>query len=147
MKGFYSFLFLVITQPVLSQDSTSQILFDGKIYSTLKEVSGIVLNGNSYEPIPFVSVSVRGKNIFTQTDIDGVFTISATKEDTLYFNSAGFIAQNYVVTEKEIVLLLLEDRKIRLEPPHIPNMGKTVIYSSETVSKREIRKRRKRKGF
>lgn len=144
MQCFYSFLFLVITQLLFSQDSTSQILFEGKIYSSEKKISGIVLDGNSYEPMPFVSVSIRGKNKFTQTDIDGIFTISATINDTLFINSAGFIAQNYSITENEIVLLLLEDRKIRLEPPHIPNMGKKVIYSGETFSKREIRKRQKR---
>ena len=53
-----------------------------------QEVSGTVTDGS--EPIPGVSVIVKGTTNGTTTDFDGNYTISANNGDILVFSYVGF---------------------------------------------------------
>lgn len=58
---------------------------------TTIRVQGIVRDGSSKEPIPFVSVAIKGTKIGVQTDLMGRFSMRTTTEgDTLQVTSVGY---------------------------------------------------------
>lgn len=52
-------------------------------------ITGTVTDGTE-EPLPGVSVLVKGTSTGTATDIDGNFTIRASKGDVITFSYIGF---------------------------------------------------------
>lgn len=67
-------------------------------YSQNRSITGR-LTDDSGEPLPGVSVVIKGTTTGTQTDLDGVYSISAPIGSTLVFSYVGFEAQEIVVTE------------------------------------------------
>uniref|UniRef100_UPI00374D5834 TonB-dependent receptor n=1 Tax=Aestuariivivens insulae TaxID=1621988 RepID=UPI00374D5834 len=61
-----------------------------------QEVSGTVIDDSS-QPLPGVSVVVKGTTSGTITDFDGNFSISANNGDVLVFSYVGFETQEIVV--------------------------------------------------
>ena len=62
-----------------------------------QSVSGAVTDDTS-QPIPGVTVVVKGTTTGTTTDFDGNYTISANNGDTLVFSYVGYEAQEVVVS-------------------------------------------------
>ncbi|MDB4277983.1 TonB-dependent receptor, partial [Gammaproteobacteria bacterium] len=62
-----------------------------------QSVSGIVTDDTS-QPIPGVSVVIKGTTTGTSTDFDGNYTIKANNGDTLVFSYVGYEAQEVAVT-------------------------------------------------
>ncbi|MBF6642034.1 carboxypeptidase-like regulatory domain-containing protein [Flavobacterium sp. J49] len=92
-------------EPVKTEQTDNRML--GKFIITPKseevKVSGIVKDSTG--PLPGAVVLIKGSNTFTQTDIDGKFTIKAKKGDTLVFNYVGYGSEEIIVnnTETEII--------------------------------------------
>ena len=82
----------------------------GKIFAQNLPVRGIVLDNNN-QPLPGVSVTIKGTTSGTITGVEGRFTISVDKGQTLVFQSIGFIAQEVAVTETYISVQLAPDTK------------------------------------
>lgn len=61
-----------------------------------KTISGKVTDRDG-NPLPDVSVHVKGKNTMTSTNSKGVFSITALPADSLEFTSVGFTAVTYAV--------------------------------------------------
>jgi len=61
-----------------------------------QSVSGIVTDDTS-QPIPGVSVVIKGTTTGTSTDFDGNYTIKANNGDTLVFSYVGYEAQEVTV--------------------------------------------------
>ena len=82
----------------------------GKLSAQSLTVRGIVLdNGN--QPIPGVTVTVQGTTRGTITGVEGRFTISADKGQTLIFKSIGFVTQEAVVNDVNVSVQLQNDTK------------------------------------
>ena len=62
-------------------------------------LSGTLLDDNSL-PIPGASIMVKGKNIGTQTDFDGNYSINCEVGDVLIFTYIGFASKEVKVTSK-----------------------------------------------
>jgi TonB-linked SusC/RagA family outer membrane protein len=72
-------------------------------------VSGKVIDEGG-EPIPGVTVLVRGTTIGVITDIDGDYTLEVAEESVLRFSFIGFIAQEVSVGNQSVIdVTLLED--------------------------------------
>ena len=82
----------------------------GKLAAQNLPVRGIVLDNNN-EPLPGVSVIIKESNKGTITGVEGRFTISVDKGQTLVFRSIGFVAQEVVVNESYISVTLVQDTK------------------------------------
>ena len=70
-----------------------------------QNVSGVVTDDTS-QPIPGVSVVVKGTATGTSTDFDGNYSISASNGDTLVFSYVGYEAQEIVVTDNSLDVIL-----------------------------------------
>src|ERR1044071_5014749 len=62
----------------------------------VQEIKGTVTDSKG-SPATGVTVQVRGKNIGTQTDANGRFTIKAPSNAVIDFSAIGFVAQEMKV--------------------------------------------------
>jgi len=90
---FYSFLFaILLALPVLAQSGN---------------VSGTVVGADG-QPVPGVSVIVKGTNTGTTTDFDGKYTVAAASDATLVFSYVGYDTKEVEVNGKSTVDVTLQ---------------------------------------
>src|ERR1700684_3786969 len=74
-------------------------LFCSNLFAQNTAVRGIVLDNNG-QPLPGVSVTVKGTTRGTITGIEGRFTLSAQKGETLVVRIIGFETQEQVIGDE-----------------------------------------------
>lgn len=72
-------------------------------------VTGKVTGAADGEPIPGVSVVVKGTTIGTITTIEGTYSINASTNDVLVFSFIGMQPQQVIVTSEVVNVTLTED--------------------------------------
>ena len=70
-----------------------------------QNVSGVVKD-NTSEPIPGVSVVIKGTTTGTTTDFDGNYALSANKGDVLVFSYVGYETQEVAVSGNQLNVTL-----------------------------------------
>lgn len=76
-------LLILFYLPSLAQESP-------KPATRIYQLSGVVLNVNNEEPVPFARVRVNSSRRRTTCNEDGFFSIPVVQGDTLYFSSLGY---------------------------------------------------------
>ncbi len=77
-----------------------------------KRITGKVTSAEDGLPLPGVSVKIKGKEVATQTSVDGVYAINAQSGDVLVFTFLGTITQERTIgAENSINLALRQDAK------------------------------------
>ncbi len=61
------------------------------------QISGTLLDAESLEPLPFVSVLIRNSNRGTVANADGFFTLLAQTGDTIQFSIVGYMPTQLLV--------------------------------------------------
>ena len=107
----------------------SALLLSFKVSSQTLSVKGTVLSEESGQPIPGVTVIIKGTSIGTTTDFDGFYTIDATMETILVFSYIGLEEVELTVTEP-IHNILMKENLIGLD--------EIVVVGYGTVKKREL---------
>jgi TonB-linked SusC/RagA family outer membrane protein len=72
-----------------------------------QDISGVVRDEHG-ETVPFVSVSIREKNLHTATDFDGKFSINAVAGDRIVFTAIGFEKQELVIGNSQTLNIVLK---------------------------------------
>ncbi len=113
--------------------------YDGKPERTNFALSGKIIDKATGENLPFASVSVFGKKLGTQTNVDGYFTLLKVPTDTvtILVNYMGFKLTRYFMSPK----VPLSGLTIELEPD-LQELGEVtitgerteVLQASETIS-------------
>ncbi|NDV95120.1 TonB-dependent receptor [Dysgonomonas sp. 521] len=75
-------------------------------------VSGTVISQTDEEPLPGVTVTVKGTTTATMTDVDGTYTINAANGQTLVFSCVGFSAVEATVNKRVINISMTEDSRL-----------------------------------
>lgn len=89
---------------LLVPDGSSENLIESIAFQTADQ---FIIKGRVYdrsEPpsaLPGVSIGIKGGSTGTATDIDGYFTIQASRNDVLVFSMLGFIPVEHIVTRNE----------------------------------------------
>lgn len=104
-------------------------LFSVNVCSQVINVKGVVKDSASGEVLPGVSVSVKGTNIGTETDFDGVYNIKVEKGAVLVFNYLGFEQLEITVTDSNIDASLKESAE---------TLDEIVVIGYGTQSKKEV---------
>ena len=92
-------------------------------------VTGTVLDANTQEALPGVSILIKGTTSGTVTDIDGKFSINVTAKDILVFSYVGYLDEEITVgIQTEISLNLV---------PNIIGLDEVVVVGYG-VQKKEI---------
>lgn len=76
----------------------------GSLFAQTVEVTGIVRD-ESNQPIPGVSVLIKGTNKGTQTQIDGSYILKADKNQTLVFSYIGYTGTEAVIASDSRVVV------------------------------------------
>ncbi|MEO8087953.1 MAG: carboxypeptidase-like regulatory domain-containing protein [Bacteroidota bacterium] len=90
MKKILSLLFLLCSLSVFSQTERN---------NDLVQFSGVVVAGDSLEPIPFTSIMVRNSYHGTVSDVYGFFSFVARMKDTIEFSAIGFRHAVFIVPD------------------------------------------------
>lgn len=81
-----------------------------KLFAQNLSVHGIVLDNNN-QPLPGVTVSIKGTGKATTTGSTGRFTIPADKGQILIFSSVGYVLQEMRIVEPNLSVQLQPDHK------------------------------------
>ena len=124
MKNYLLICFLFLGNFVFSQES---------------KVSGTVLDNQS-QPIPGVSVAIKGTNKGTITNFDGEYSVEASLGQTLVFNFIGFDDREVVIDRTLIDIQMVAGTmlgEVVLTGSRSPN--RTVIESAVPVDVLDIK--------
>ncbi|MBL7744577.1 MAG: TonB-dependent receptor plug domain-containing protein, partial [Chitinophagaceae bacterium] len=106
-------------------------------FAQSKKVSGKILNDEA-KPIPGVSVTIKGKQTGTQTNVDGEYSIDAAEGDVLVFSATGFTTLEVKVGTNQTIDLSLETKVSELDAVVVTGYGtqkrKEVTGAVSTVS-------------
>jgi TonB-linked SusC/RagA family outer membrane protein len=91
------------------------------------KVSGVVTAKSDGQPLPGVSIGIKGSTAGTQTDVLGKFTINANANDVLRVSYIGFATQDITVTNSSTALQI-----VLLEAPNSLN---EVVVTALNISK------------
>ncbi len=84
-------------------------------------ITGKVADENG--PLPGTNVTIKGTTRGTVTDMDGVFSLSATPTDTLVFSYIGYYTQSVAVGNKKSINVLLRADNADLDEVVIVGYG------------------------
>lgn len=86
-----------------------------------KTVSGTITENGL--PLPGVSVTVKGTTKGTQTDMNGKYSISASKGEALVFSYIGFVTQTITVGATNSINVVMVEGGTELDVVEIVNTG------------------------
>jgi TonB-linked SusC/RagA family outer membrane protein len=133
MKKITVFLFCLIFASV------------GALLAQNVQVSGVVTDAADGEPLPGVSVVVKGARTSTLTDANGRYTVSVPGDATLVFSFVGLKTQEQAVSGRAVIDVALEGDVTKLEDVVVVAYGtalrEAITGSVSTVSARSIEKR------
>ena len=107
----------------------SLIILGFKGHGQNLKVNGTVLSEESGQPIPGVSIVIKGSSIGTSTDFDGLYTINVAKGETLVFSYLG-------MEEIEIIVNTASNNVLMKES--VTGLDEIVVVGYGTVKKREL---------
>jgi TonB-linked SusC/RagA family outer membrane protein len=103
-------------------------IYDASSQGEVK-VTGRVTD-NDGEPLPGVTIIVKGTSSGTITDLDGMYELTAMSDATLQFSFIGFEAQSVTVAGRTIIDVVLQMDTRQL--------GEVVAIGYGTVKKRDL---------
>ena len=100
-----------------------------------KNITGVVTEIETGEPIPGVSIVVQGTTRGTATDIDGQFNLSVNEDDVLVVSFVGFLTQEVPVAGNTNFTIAMEPDVVGLEEVVVVGYGvqKKKLVTGATV--------------
>ncbi|MGB5982567.1 MAG: TonB-dependent receptor [Nonlabens sp.] len=115
------------------------VLFLSQFSSAQNIITGTVLDQFN-EPLLGATITVQGKAIGTQSDIDGKFNIAAEIGDVLSISYVGYIEQQLIVDDKSSYTIILKEDIDALDEVVVVGYGtqkKAILTSSVSQVKGE----------
>jgi TonB-dependent starch-binding outer membrane protein SusC len=84
------------------------------IYSPFKIITGSIVNEKG-DPIPSVTITVKGTNTSVVSDEKGMFSINAEETDVLIFSSIGFTTKEIAVNKNAVLAIRLTTTNAQLD--------------------------------
>ena len=88
-------LFFILTASVGVKKASAQDLLDYQ----LLQFSGILVEGDSLKPVPFVSILIKNTHRGTTSDFFGYFSFVAQPGDTIVFSHIGFKRNRFIIPD------------------------------------------------
>ncbi|WP_439129392.1 SusC/RagA family TonB-linked outer membrane protein [Polaribacter sp.] len=99
-------------------------------YSQTINVKGVVKDAKTGDPLPGVSILIKGTTIGTQTDFDGLFSLQKVESSAiLVFNYLGFAPKEVAVTKESMTVNLEEAAE---------SLDEIVVIGYGTQRKKEV---------
>jgi hypothetical protein len=127
--GRYGFLFFLLSMLLIGYQVKGQEL----------NVSGRVTSAEDGTPLPGVSITIKGTSTGTQTDIEGRYTLSATRGSVLVFSYIGTVSQELAVGNATTIDVALAADVKALSEVVITAFGiqqekRSINYAAQSVS-------------
>ncbi|MCP9768698.1 SusC/RagA family TonB-linked outer membrane protein [Lacihabitans sp. LS3-19] len=108
-----------------------------------QNIRGVVVSAIDGEPLPGVSVVVKGTTTGTATDTKGAFSIKATPKSTLIFSFIGFADQEVEVGNSSVLNVAMQEDVSVLDEVVVTALGITkeqraIGYATSTIKSEEI---------
>lgn len=122
----------------------STFLLIAEVMAQKITVTGKVVSGEDKLFVPGVSVKIKGGLSATQTNSDGIYSISANKGDVLVFSYIGFEVQEQTVGSAAVLNVELKTSYKSLNEVVVTALGiqrdkRTLTYSVQTVKGDDLR--------
>ncbi|NJB71952.1 iron complex outermembrane receptor protein [Saonia flava] len=104
----------------------AMFVFSAAAFGQTVTISGVVTDGATADPLPGVSVVLKGTSTGTSTDFDGNYQIEANMGDVLIFSYIGFERIEITVTSTNHNVSLNEDLQ-RLDEVVVIGYGTTTV--------------------
>lgn len=115
----------------------------GFLLAQEKVVKGTVIEKETGEPLPGVSVMVEKSTRGALTDLDGTYEIKVTPDNKLVFSFLGKESKTVAVGSQTVIDVSLSDKKNELEEVTVVAYGKqkkeSVVSSITTVNAKDLR--------
>lgn len=107
-----------------------------------QRITGVVTNA-AKQPVPDVSVTVKGTSRGTTTNAQGAFAIDARESETLVFSSVGLSSREIRVGNQRVVNVTLEESTQEMEGVVVTALGikrdeKALGYSAQQIQGEEL---------
>jgi hypothetical protein len=63
------------------------------------QFSGVILDGDSLQPVPFTTIIITQRHTGTTADANGIFSFAAQEGDSIHFSSIGFKDAYFVIPD------------------------------------------------
>ncbi len=95
------YLFLVFTIVTTTLFAQQRVVWqeNGTKKNNLIQFSGVVVEGDSLNPVPYTSIIVKNAHRGTISDYFGYYSFVAAKGDTIEFSAIGFGSAQYVIPD------------------------------------------------
>ena len=115
----------------------------GSVLAQTVQVSGTVTGADDGQPLPGVSVVVKGTIQGTVTNVNGKYSISAPADATLQFSFVGMETQEVAISGRQIINVDMSASAHELDEVVVTALGitraqKTLGYSATTVKGDEL---------
>jgi TonB-linked SusC/RagA family outer membrane protein len=119
------------------------ILAVGALIAQTVQVSGVVTDAADGQPLPGVSVVVKGTTVTSVTDANGRYTINVAGDATLAFSFIGMKTQEEAVAGRTTIDVTLEGSTVALSEVVVTALGmkrseRSVGYATATVKTDEL---------
>ena len=109
---------------------------------TANKIEGVV-NDAQGQPLTGVSVSVKGTQNGTQTNVSGHFTIDANIGDVLVFTYIGYVKQEIKITSAAALTVVMTEDAGQLNEVVVTALGvkrseKSLVYANQVVGGSEL---------
>ncbi|WP_016777910.1 TonB-dependent receptor plug domain-containing protein [Anaerophaga thermohalophila] len=116
--NFYKILFLFLGLGFFISASAQEVT-----------VTGTVTEAGTGEPLPGVTVVIKGTQQGAISRVDGTYSVQASPDDVLVFSFIGFKTQEQTVGDREVINVALE--------PEILGLDEVVVIGYGTVRKED----------
>jgi TonB-dependent starch-binding outer membrane protein SusC len=100
------------------------LMLTGKLYAQEKQlITGKVIESTTGDPLPGVTVLIKGTTTGSVTDIDGNYSINAAPTDVLVFSYMGYLSEEKVVGTNTTVDVGLAEDVIGLDEVVVTGYG------------------------
>ena len=104
------------------------LLASGSAANAQEFVTGIVADSATFAALPSVNVQLKHRNLGTQTDFRGQFTIAAGRGDTLVFSLVGYETLELPLIDYEDGVIRLSEKYTLLEVVTIDEFRTEDLY-------------------
>lgn len=120
------------------------ILTSAYAFAQKVNLEGTVVDANG-QPLPFVSVTVKGTQVGTVTNTDGKFKITADKKTALVFSFVGYTSKVVPISDKTEFRVTLQESSVALGDVVVTALGikrdkKSLGYAVQDVKSDELTK-------
>jgi len=99
------------------------LMYSFAVFAQGIQVKGVVTSADDGQPIPGVSVVVKGTTNGTTTDIDGNYTVNAPGHAILVFSFVGMTSQEVQVNMQSVINVVLATEHTNIDEVVVVGYG------------------------